>query len=153
MSAAMKTLDQYQVGAVESFGAYRMTREEVIEFASRFDPQPFHLDDSAAAENPVFGRLSASGWHTASATMRMMVDHHRRDGGFSMGSPGIEMVRWPTPTYPGDTLQVRTEIVAARRSKSRPSIGLVTVDTTTLNQHGETVMTMRSTLLVPAGDE
>lgn len=148
----MKTLDQYQVGAVESFGSYRMTRDEVIEFASRFDPQPFHLDDAAAADNPVFGKLSASGWHTASATMRMMVDHHRAHGGFSMGSPGIEAVRWPTPTYPGDTLSVRIEVTAARRSKSRPSIGLVTLDTTTVNQHGATVMSMRSTIIVPAGE-
>lgn len=149
----MKTLDQYEVGAVEIFGSYRLSREEVIQFASQYDPQPFHLDDDAAAANPVFGRLSASGWHTASATMRMVVDHHRQHGGFSMGSPGVEQLRWMAPTYPGDTLHVRTEVMSVRRSQSRPSIGLVTVSTTTLNQHDEAVMSMVSTIIVPvAGD-
>ena len=146
----MKTLDDYEVGAAEEFGSYRLTRDEVIEFASRFDPQAFHLDDNAAAANPIFGRISASGWHTASATMRMIVDQARQSGGFSMGSPGVEDLRWPQPAYPGDTLRVRSEVVSKRRSQTREAIGLVKIRTTTLNQHGETVMSMLSTIIVAA---
>ena len=145
----MKTLDQYNVGEVERFGSYKMTREEVIDFASRFDPQPFHLDDLAAAANPIFGRLSASGWHTASATMRMIIDHSRHHEGYSMGSPGAEELRWVLPVYPGDTLSLETEILDARPSRSRPEIGLVRSRTTTVNQHGEVVMSMISTIVVP----
>ncbi len=146
----MKTLDQYRVGEVERFGSYKMTREEVIDFASRFDPQPFHLDDLAAAANPIFGRLSASGWHTTSATMRMLVDHARRHEGFSMGSPGVDEIRWVIPTYPGDTLSLETETLEARQSRSRPEIGFVRQRVTTFNQHGEVVMAMISTIVVPA---
>lgn len=148
----MRTLDDYVVGSVEEFGSYRLTRDEVIDFASRYDPQPFHLDDNAAAANPIFGRISASGWHTASVTMRMTVDHHRHEtGGFSMGSPGIDELRWRQPAYPGDTLRVRTEILSKRASESRPSIGFVKLLTKTMNQHGEVVMSYISTIIVPTG--
>ncbi len=146
----MKKLADYVVGNVERFGSHRMTREDVIEFASRFDPQPFHLDDLAAAVNPIFGRLAASGWHTASATMRMLVDHARQTGFTAMGSPGLKSLRWITPVYPGDVLSVESEILDARQSKSRPEIGLVEARTTTFNQHGETVMSMIATTVVPA---
>ena len=145
----MKTLGDYAVGTVELFGNYRMTREGVIDFASRFDPQPFHLDDQAAAANPIFGRLSASGWHTASATMRMMVDNMRDTGGGSMGSPGVDTLRWIAPAYPGDTLTVRMETIETRASQSRPDIGFVKSRITTLNQHGETVLEMVATTIVP----
>lgn len=146
----MKTLDHYVVGEVERFGSYRMTREEVIDFASRYDPQPFHLDDLAAAANPIFGRLAASGWHTASATMRMLIDHSRRYDGHAMGSPGVEDLRWKTPTYPGDTLSLETEILEARQSRSRPEIGLVRTRISTFNQHGEEVMSMVAVTVVPS---
>lgn len=146
----MKTLDQYRVGEVERFGSYRMTREEVIDFAARYDPQPFHLDDLAAAANPIFGRLSASGWHTASATMRMLIDHSRRYDGHAMGSPGVEDLRWKAPTYPGDTLSLETEILETRPSHSRPEIGLVRTRISTFNQHGEEVMSMVAITMVPA---
>ncbi len=146
----MRTLDQYRVGEIERFGSYRMTREEVIDFASRFDPQPFHLDDLAAAANPIFGRLAASGWHTAAATMRMLVDHSRRHEGYGLGSPGVEQLRWEAPAYPGDTLSLETEILEVRPSASRPEIGLVRIRTTTFNEHGEVVMSMIATTVVPA---
>jgi len=100
----MRWFEDYQVGQVERFGAYQVTREEVIEFASRFDPQPFHLDDAAAAANPIFGKLAASGWHTCAMVMRMLVDHQLKDGHMSLGSPGVDEIRWLKPVYPGDTL-------------------------------------------------
>jgi acyl dehydratase len=146
----MRTLDEYRVGEVERFGSYRMTREEVIDFASRFDPQSFHLDDLAAAANPIFGRLSASGWHTAAATMRMLVDHSRRFDGHALASPGVEELRWEAPAYPGDTLSVETEILDTRPSRSRPEIGLVRTRISTFNQYGELVMSMVATTVVPA---
>src|SRR5437773_1690732 len=98
----MRWFEDYQVGQIDRFGACEVKREEVIEFASRFDPQPFHLDDEAAAQNPIFGRLSASGWHTCAMVMRMLVDHQMEDGHFSLGSPGIDELRWLKPVYPGD---------------------------------------------------
>lgn len=147
-------LDEFAVGQKERFGSYQVTREEVLAFATRYDPQPFHLDDDAAATNPIFGRLAASGWHTASMAMRMLVDHNRTSGGTSIGSPGIDELRWLRPVYPGDTLNVETEIVALRPSRSRPDIGSVTVKLTVFNQHGEPVMTQLGINLVkqrPAG--
>lgn len=148
-TGAMKTLDHYAVGDVETFGSYLLTREEVLDFASRFDPQPFHLDDDAAAQSPIFGRLSASGWHTAAATMRMMVDRNVETGTETMGSPGVEEIRWRTPAYPGDTLSLRREVLEARASASRPELGFVKHRITTFNQSGETVMTMVATTIVP----
>ena len=145
----MKTLDEYVVGSVEEFGNYAMTREEVLDFAARFDPQSFHLDDEAAAANPIFGRLSASGWHTASATMRMMVDNLRDTGNGSLGSPGIDELRWIAPAYPGDTLKVKSEVIDKRASRSRDDIGFLKSRVTTLNQHDQPVMTMVATMIVP----
>jgi acyl dehydratase len=142
-------LEDFTVGEVETFGSYRVTREEVIEFASRYDPQPFHLNDDAAAENRIFGRLAASGWHTAAMTMRMRVDHAGGDGAFSLGSPGIDELRWLRPVYPGDTLSVRTEVLEINPSRSRPDMGSVRGVTSTLNQHGEEVMRMMDIGLYP----
>ncbi|SNS89041.1 Acyl dehydratase [Sphingomonas laterariae] len=132
--------EDYEIGQVRRFGAYPVTRDEVIDFASRYDPQPFHLDDAAAAANPIFGRLSASGWHTAAMVMRMMVDEGQRTGSFSMGSPGLDEMRWLKPVYPGDTLSVETEVIDKSAPKSRPEIGFVKFRITCFNQHGEQVM-------------
>ncbi|MET5012133.1 MaoC/PaaZ C-terminal domain-containing protein, partial [Burkholderia pseudomallei] len=88
-------------------------------FASRYDPQPFHLSDEAAAATH-FGRLSASGWHTASMTMAMIVAYYRETGFQSLGSPGVDELRWLKPVYPGDTLRCETEVLETRRSASRP---------------------------------
>ena len=121
---------------------YKVTREEVIEFPSKYDPQPFHLDDEAA-KNTFFGRLSASGWHTGAMAMRMMV-HTWRDGEptAGLGSPGLDQLRWVKPVYPGDELSVEVELIDKRRSKSRPDMGLTKSRQTVFNQHGEVVMTM-----------
>lgn len=143
--------EDIEVGAVERFGSKLVTRDEVIDFASRYDPQPFHLDDAAAAET-YFGRLSASGWHTASMAMRMMVDDMAAHEQAGLGSPGIDALRWLTPVYPGDTLRCETEVLSKRRSNSRPEMGLFESTLTVINQQDVPVMTMRSTGLIRVRD-
>ena len=137
----MKYYEDLEVGTKASFGHYEVTREEVIEFASKYDPQPFHLDDEAAAQT-YFGRLSASGWHTCAMTMRMMVEPFSSQEAASLGSPGIDELRWIKPVYPGDTLRVESELIEKRQSKSKPHMGFTKTRQTTFNQHGEPVMTM-----------
>lgn len=100
----MKTFEDFEIGDTQHFGHYTVNRSEVLEFASKYDPQPFHLDDDAAAANPIFGKLAASGWRTAAIAMRMLVDHDKATKGGSMGSPGLEELSWLRPVYPGDTL-------------------------------------------------
>lgn len=143
MTDAVKFLDDMNVGDRAAFGSYAVTREDVIDFASKYDPQPFHLDDAAAAAT-YFGRLSASGWHTCAMTMRMMVENLTVGGQASLGSPGIDQIRWLKPVYPGDTLRVETVITEIRPSRSKPDIGTVHNDITVFNQSGEPVMTMKS---------
>ena len=142
-------LEDFHVGQVERFGRYAVTRAEVLEFAGRYDPQPFHLDDAAAAANPIFGRLSASGWHTAAMMMRMLVDHNQSQDRQTLGSPGIDELRWLKPVYPGDTLRVESEVIEVRASRSRPEMGMVKALMTVLNQHDEPVMTQIATTFQP----
>ena len=132
--------EDFAVGQVRDLGTITPTREEIIAFASQFDPQPFHLDDTAA-EASLFGRLSASGWHTAAMAMRMLCDDHLLDTA-SLGSPGIDQLRWLKPVHPGDTLAMRLEVLEARTMTSRPEVGLVKSRWTVLNQHREPVMSM-----------
>jgi acyl dehydratase len=132
--------EDFPVGRVREFGGFVVTREAVLAFARDFDPQPFHLDDEAAAAS-LFGRLSASGWHTCALTMRMMCDAYLLDSA-SLGSPGIDALRWLKPVYPGDTLHVRMEVLEARPMASRPDVGLVRCRWETLNQAGDLVLTM-----------
>lgn len=129
------------VGTVSKSGAKLVTREEVIDFATQYDPQPFHLDDEAAAQT-YFGRLSASGWHTAAMTMRLMVDHWKEHQVASLGSPGIDELRWIKPVYPGDTIHVEQHMLEKRQSASRPEMGITKTRWSVYNQHGELVMTM-----------
>ena len=141
----MKYFEDMVVGTVtQSSRTYSVTREEVIAFAEKYDPQPFHLDDEAA-KNTFFGRLSASGWHTGAMAMRMMVDTWR-DGEptAGLGSPGIDELRWKKPVYPGDELRVEMELVSKRRMASRPDMGLTKSKQTVYNQDDEVVMTMIS---------
>jgi acyl dehydratase len=135
------------VGSKSSFGQYEVTREEVIEFASKYDPQPFHLDDEAAAQT-YFGRLSASGWHTCAMTMRMLVENMKVNQQAGLGSPGVDEIRWLKPVYPGDTLRVEGEILSKRQSASKPEMGSFQGRNTVFNQHDEAVMTMVSTGLI-----
>ena len=132
--------EDFFVGQVREFGRYEVTREAVLAFAREFDPQPFHLDD-AAAERSLFGRLSASGWHTCAMAMRMMCDAYLHDAA-SLGSPGIEQLRWSHPVYPGDTLHVRLTVLETRPLASRPAVGLVRSNWTVMNQDDVTVLTM-----------
>lgn len=144
--------EDIEVGAVRRFGNKAVTREEVIAFATEFDPQPFHLDDAAAARTH-FGRLSASGWHTGAMAMRMMVENMKQHEQAGLGSPGIEDLRWLRPVYPGDTLHCETEVLEKRRSQSRPDMGLFKSQLSVFNQRDEPVMTMRSTGLIRVRDE
>lgn len=140
MNAPVSTFfEDLETGTVVRFGRYEVTREEVIDFASRYDPHDFHLDDDAAAKSH-FGRLSASGWHTCAMTMRMMVNQMHEKGIASMGGAGIDSLRWLKPVYPGDVLSVETLLLDKRRSRSRPEMGIIRRQITTLNQHGEPVM-------------
>ena len=132
--------EDFTPGLVMDLGRTAVTREATLAFAAQFDPQPFHLED-AAAETSLFGRLSASGWHTCAMTMRLMCDGYLNDAA-SLGSPGIENLRWLKPVYPGDTLQARMEVVEARPMNSRPTVGLVRSRWRVTNQDGDDVMTM-----------
>ncbi|WP_267434995.1 MaoC family dehydratase [Sphingomonas sp. GM_Shp_1] len=140
-------LEDMAVGDVARFGACHVDRDEVIAFAARYDPQPFHLSDEAAAATH-FGRLSASGWHTASMTMAMIVAHYRDIGFQSLGSPGIDELRWLKPVYPGDTLRCETEVLETRRSASRPDMGFVVSLLTVYNQDDVAVMRFRPTVMI-----
>jgi acyl dehydratase len=133
--------EDFPVGGVREFGAMPVTRDAVLAFAAQFDPQPFHLDDTAA-EASLFGRLSASGWHTCAMAMRMMCDNYLLDAA-SLGSPGMDSVRWLKPVHPGDTLSVRLTTIDARPMASRPAVGLLQSKWEVLNQHGEVVLAMQ----------
>ncbi|GAB5481336.1 MAG: MaoC family dehydratase [Parasphingorhabdus sp.] len=139
--------EDIQIDVVQKYGSYEVTKDEVIEFASKYDPQPFHLDEEAAAKTH-FGRLSASGWHSAAMMMRMMVDQMNANKQAGLGSPGVDNLRWLKPVYPGDTLRCEHVTLEKRRSESRPEMGIMKGKITVLNQHDEKVMTMESTGLI-----
>ncbi|GHC93573.1 MaoC family dehydratase [Novosphingobium pokkalii] len=147
----MRYYEDLEVGAVSRFGQRHVTREEVVEFAGKYDPQPFHLSDEAAAATH-FGRLSASGWHTCAMTMAMIVEEQDRAGHQGLGSPGIDELRWRHPVYPGDTLRVETTILSKRRSQSRPEMGLFRAETRVCNQDDVIVLTMVSNAMVATRD-
>jgi acyl dehydratase len=139
--------EDIQIDVVQKYGSYEVTKDEVIEFASKYDPQPFHLDEEAAAKTH-FGRLSASGWHSAAMMMRMMVDQMNANKQAGLGSPGVDNLRWLKPVYPGDTLRCEHVTLEKRRSESRPEMGIMKGKITVFNQHDEKVMTMESTGLI-----
>jgi len=139
-------LDDLAVGRKFATASVTLTLEGCKAFAAEFDPQPFHMDEAAARES-VFGRLAASGWYTASLSMRLLVDGDLTIAGGLIGL-GNEMT-WPRPTYPGDTLRVETEVLAIRASESKPDRGIVTARNVTLNQHGEPVQIAVVKMLVP----
>jgi acyl dehydratase len=141
MSQPQRFFEDYTPGLVLEGGDYEMTEAEILGFAQRYDPQPFHLDH-AAARDSMFGELVASGWTTAAVAMRLMVEHFFGAGG-SMGSPGIDELRWPRPVRVGDRLRLRATVEQARLSKSKPDRGMVHFFTEVLNQDGEVVMTLR----------
>ena len=132
--------EDLQPGQVLDLGSLTVTREEIIAFASQFDPQPFHLDDEAAKAS-VFGGLCASGWHTCSMAMRLMVTNFLQTAA-SLGSPGLENVKWMKPVFPGDTLRLQHRILESRPMRSRSDVGLVRTHWEMFNQNGEQVLHM-----------
>lgn len=143
----MRFLDDLSVGDLFTGGPVTVTAESIKAFASSFDPQAFHLDETAA-EASLFRGLAASGWHTAAMTMRMIVD-----GGADLAAGyvglGIEEMSWPTAVRPGDTLRIESEILAVRPSATNPTRGIVRMRTTTFNQAGAVVQRFTANLLVP----
>ena len=133
--------DDIEVGDRSETGGYTFTREEILEFGRRFDPQPFHVDEDAAGRSP-YGGLIASGWHTVSACMGLVVRSMLGARSGSLGSPGADEIRWLRPVRPGDTLTVTTEVIEKRPSVSKPDRGLVKLRWTARNQDGDDVMTM-----------
>jgi acyl dehydratase len=132
--------EDLQPGEALEIGSHTFTADEIIAFARQFDPQSFHIDP-VAAQASSFGGLIASGWHTCAIAMRMMVDTYIGRSA-SLGSPGLDNIRWLAPVRVGDTITYRRRIIAARPSASKPGVGLVQTRWEALNQHGEMVMTM-----------
>ena len=143
----MQYFEDIEVGRTASFGSYAVTREEVMDFAAKYDPQPFHLSDEAAAQTH-FGRLSASGWHTCAMVMSMVVANLKENQQAGLGSPGIDELKWVKPVYPGDTLRCETEILEKRVSASRPEMGIFKSRMRVFNQDDGMVMTFVSNGLV-----
>jgi acyl dehydratase len=153
----MKFWDDIAVGERAQIGTHTFTADDIKKFARRFDPQAFHMDEAAAARSH-FGALCASGWHTASVWMRLMVEHQRRedDARLARGepvatlgpSPGFRELKWLKPVYAGDTVSYATEVIEKRPSGSRPEWGLMTIRNTGMNQKGEAVISFVSVAFV-----
>jgi acyl dehydratase len=147
MRPSMIYFEDLKVGTETDYGSYEVTREEVLEFAHKYDPQPFHISDEEAAKTH-FGRIAASGWHTAAMTMAVIARHVVDQKQAGLGSPGIDDLRWRRPVYPGDTLRVRGEILEKTPSRSRPEIGSFRTQTIVTNQDDQVVMTFVSIVLI-----
>lgn len=139
----IRYFEDYVPGLAVDCGSFRLSEAEIIAFAKEYDPQPFHVDPAAAAASPV-GGLIASGWHTTSMMMRLLVENFV-SGETGLGAAGIDEIRWPRPVRPGDTLHVRATVLEARRSRSKPDRGIVQSFVEITNQDGETAMTMKAT--------
>jgi acyl dehydratase len=139
--------EDLELGTETYFGSYDVTREEVLEFAAKYDPQPFHLSDEAAAKT-YFGRLAASGWHTCAMTMAVIARYVVKDEQAGLGSPGVDELRWLKPVYPGDTLHVHSTVVEKTPSRSKPDIGSFRSRTTVTNQNEEPVLRFTSIVLI-----
>jgi acyl dehydratase len=129
----MRYFEDIAEGETASFGRYEVTREEVLDFARRYDPQPFHLSDEGAAGTH-FGRLAASGWHSCAMAMAMLVEEMTVRPQASLGAAGVDELRWLRPVHPGDTLRCETEVLEKRASASRPEMGIVRTRVTLFNQ-------------------
>ncbi|SEI76512.1 MaoC family dehydratase [Paraburkholderia diazotrophica] len=134
--------EDMEVGKTYEVGTHTFTRDEIIRFAEQYDPQPFHVDDGGAAASP-YGTLIASGWHTCSVMMGMLV-RNMLQGSTSMGSPGIDDLRWLKPVRVGDTIRMTNSILDKRVSASKPDRGIVSTEWQGINQNGELVITVRS---------
>ena len=136
----MRYFEDVQVGEKASLGTHTVTEEEILAFARRYDPQPFHID-AEAAKRSIFGGLIASGWHTCAIMMKMTVEADRKSRAVTTGSPGVDSCRWLKPVRPGDTLAGRTEVLETWPSRSKP-IGFVRSRVEMLNQRGEIVLSL-----------
>lgn len=139
--------EDIELGNPERFGAYEVTRDEVVDFAKKYDPQPFHVDEEMAKQS-VFGGLCASGWHTCAMTMRILVDHMMEQGFAGMGSPGVDGIKWKKPVFPGDILSVSGEVLEKRESESRPNLGLIKSRYQVFNQKDDLVMEVVTNAMV-----
>jgi acyl dehydratase len=152
----MRYFEDIKVGERMEIGSHTFKAEEIIAFAKKFDPQPFHIDEAAAARSH-FGKLVASGWHTSAVCMRHIIDANRREDEALRArgepiakngpSPGVRDVRWPKPVYAGDTISFASEIVEARAT-ARPGYGLVVTRSTGTNQHGDLVYSVQGAVFV-----
>ena len=147
---ALKTFEDFPVGTELRFGAYHVTRDEIIAFAREFDPQPFHLDEEAANKSLLQG-LAASGYHTCAMHMRMVCDGYLNQSA-GLGAPGIDEIRWLRPVRPGMVLSAVHKVVSARVSKSRPEMGFLGVDSDTLDETGTVLMSQRYTAMFARRD-
>jgi len=136
----MLYFEDLEPGKKASFGRYEVTREEVLDFARKYDPQAFHLSDEEAAKTH-FGRIAASGWHTCAMMMRMLVDNMSDIQQAGLGSPGQNELRWLKPVYPGDTLRIESEVLEKTPSRSKPDMGSFLSRITVINQNDDAVMT------------
>jgi acyl dehydratase len=153
----MKYFDDIHIGEIADIGQHTFTAERIKAFAAKFDPQPFHLDEEAARRSH-FGRLCASGWHTACIWMRLVIEHRRREDEERRArgervamlgvSPGFRELTWPRPVYADDTISFATEVVDKRVSLSRPQWGIMTARNTGINQNGEQVLSFVSSAFV-----
>ncbi|RVT41151.1 MaoC family dehydratase [Sphingobium algorifonticola] len=136
--------EDIEIGEVERFGHYVVERQEVIDFASKYDPQPFHLSDEAAAKTH-FGKIAASGWHTAGMFMAMFVAHIQKNPerqAASLGALGVDELRWHRPCHPGDILRCEAEVIEKSVSQSRPEMGIIKSRITVFNQDNKRMMTL-----------
>jgi acyl dehydratase len=150
----VRYFEDFRAGEVLELGRYVVSREQIIAFAREFDPQPFHLDEEAARRT-IYGGLLASGWHTGAIFMRLLAEGLLQDTA-SMGSPGLDELRWLRPVRPGDTLSARMTVLETVPSRSKPDRGLVRSLSEVLNQRGEVVMTLKGLSLIgcrPAPEE
>ena len=134
--------EDYLQGQILEFGPVLVDQEEIVEFAEKFDPQYFHTD-SKRAEDSIYGGLIASGWHTASMVMRLLVENYLPVQA-SLGSPGVDELRWLKPVYPGDQLNVRTNVLESKRSRSKTDRGIITTLIEVINQDREMVMSLKA---------
>jgi acyl dehydratase len=137
----VRYFEDFTPGQVIELGSHTITRDEIIAFAKQFDPQPFHLDDEAAKKT-IYGGLIASGWHTGSLMMRLLFDGLVKNT-VSLGSPGVDELRWVKPVRPGDTLSGRVAVLECVPSRSKPDRGIVRSTIELRNQHGEVVVTSK----------
>ena len=139
--------EDLEVGVEQFYGSAEVTREEVLAFAGRYDPQPFHLSDEEAAKTH-FGRIAASGWHSCAMVMGVIVAHMKDHPQAGLGSPGVDELRWLKPVYPGDTIHVRATVIEKTPSRSKPEIGSFRTATVVTNQEGVEVLRFTSIVLM-----